>query len=106
MTFRIIVFTATIWIVLSFLCGICEGALLSGEDGATQSTLNTLANSDFASWEFAKALGKMIMFDYPTMFEGSWAMVQWIFFLPLAIGFGVMFAGFVISHIPLIGRGT
>ena len=106
MTFKWIIFTVSVWIVLSFLCGIVEGALLSGGTGETQSTLNTLMKANFASMDFWKSLGSMIVFNFPALFTGSYKMLQWIFFLPLAMAFGMMMGGFILSHIPVIGRGT
>ncbi len=105
MSFKIIVFVTTIWIVVSLICGAIEGALL-GSGGASQDVLSTLMESDFGSSSFWGALVAMITFDFPTLFQGPYAILQWVFFLPLLLAFGVMFGGFILAHIPLIGRGT
>lgn len=107
MSFKIILFTVTTWMVLSLLCGVCEGALMSTAEGAASvSNISTLAQGDFASWTFWKTIGNMITFNFPYLFTGPYVILQWVFFVPLVLAFGIMMGGFILAHIPLIGRGT
>lgn len=107
MTFKIIVFVFSTWIAMSLLCGIAEGVIVGGSGLAgTQSTLNTLMYSDFASVSFARSLGSMLIFKFPALFTSGYVMAQWLFFLAPIAAFGVMMAAFILSHIPLIGRGS
>jgi len=99
MSFKWVVLIVSIWIVLSLLGGIMEGAYVGGSE---QSTLNTLMSSRvmtstsiwgkiagvFTDGAFWDALFTMMMFRF-AMFTGEWVILQWIFFLPLLVAFVV-----------------
>jgi len=103
MSFKWLFYTVTVWTVLAFLCGLVEGAMVTA---GAQNTLNTIMQSDFASSAFWSSLADMMTFNFPALFSGSYTMLRWVFFMPLALTFGVMMGGFILSHIPIIGRGS
>lgn len=98
-----IIFIVMVWVILALLGGIIEGAYLgSGE----ASVLNTMMNAPIFTGEgnffvnaaatffdsaFWGALFTMLLFDF-AMFEGTMAIFQWLFFMPIAIGVIVSFS--------------
>jgi len=91
-----------VWVILALLGGIIEGAYLGNNE---EATLNVLMNapiftgesgffvsaaSTFFDGAFWGAIGTMLIFDF-AMFEGTMAIFQWIFFMPLAIAIFVSF---------------
>lgn len=98
------------WIVVALLVGVVEGVLVGGAyDSVTGEPeaailINQLADGGF--FERANALAHMMFFDFETVFYGAWGILQWIFFLPFAVAFAVVALGWVLSHIPVIGRGS
>ena len=121
-----IVFILMAWIVTSMLCGVAENAVIGGAidpetgDPIQTSVLNDLAQSKvltaptlgakisaaFTDGAFWSALAHIIAFQFPAIFHGSWIIFQWVFFLPFVIAFGVCMMGYIMSHIPVIGRGS
>jgi len=95
MQFKWLVLVVSIWILLALLGGIMEGAYLEGDE---QGTLNTLMSSRvmtsttflgriagiFTDGAFWGALFSILTFQF-AMFTGPWVMLQWVFFLPLAV---------------------
>ena len=107
MSFKLIVFVVTTWIVLSLLCGICEGVLLSSASGgASVANISVLMEFDIGNRDFWDTVGNMITFNFPYLFTGPYVILQCVFFLPFAVAFGIMFGGYILAHIPIIGRGT
>ena len=104
-----IILVVSIWIVLGLIGGIMEGAYMgSGEE----STLNSLMTSQvmtsttlwgrisgvFTDGQAWGALVKLVTFDL-AMFEGGWAIFQWIFFFPMAIALVLTIALAIIGAI-------
>jgi len=110
MTFKWIVFVVMGWIVVALLVGVAEGVMVGGAivsvTGAPQatSTLNSFLSGDF--FQRAGALANMVTFNFPSIFTGSWAILRWIFFIPFVTAFGIMMLGYILAHIPVIGRGS
>lgn len=104
------IFTVMSWVSLAILGGIIEKVYLGarGEVGV----LNKLANlpvftggltpaSIFRTVfnpEFWQALGTMLIFDF-AMFQGTWAIFNYIFFLPISIAMVVTFTVVAVSLI-------
>lgn len=121
-----IILVVMVWIILAVLVGVAEDAFIGGGiDPATgepiqTSVLNDLMTSktltaptlgarismSFSDDVFWSAIATMMLFDFPGIFYGSWMMLQWIFFLPLMIGFAIILGGYIMAHIPVIGRGS
>lgn len=110
MELKWIIFVLTLWIVVSLLVGVAEGVMIGGAvDPSTGEPQATSTIQDLLSGSFSErmgALGNMITFDFPSIFYGGWAILKWIFFLPFAIAFAVMTAGYALAHIPVFGRGS
>ena len=126
MAFKWIVFVLTAWIVVSLLVGVVDNAMIggtidpdTGEPTAT-SVLNDLMTSPvitnqsfgakfsavFTDTTFWSAIGTMMLFRFPSIFHGAWAILQWVFFFPFCVAFIIMMGGYIMAHIPIIGRGT
>ena len=126
MAFKWIVFVVTAWILVSLLGGVVENVVIGGAvDPATglpiqTSVLNDLMSSPvmtnqsfgakvsamFTDTQFWSAIAAMVTFNFPAIFHGAWGMLQWAFFLPFCIAFIIMMGGYIMAHIPVIGRGT
>lgn len=110
MQFKWIVFVLTAWILVAFLVGVVEGAMVGGpidvETGEPSATtvIYNLMNGSFSAR--ANAFVGMMAFHFPAIFHGGYAFFQWVFFLPFIIAFAVMMLGYILAHIPVIGRGT
>jgi hypothetical protein len=109
MSIKWAVFILMAWVIVSLLVGVAENAMLGGGVDAdtglpvTHTVLNDLATcptitahsldakivSAFTDTKFWSAIGHMITFDFPAIFNGGWVVFQWIFFLPFALGFGI-----------------
>ena len=110
MQLKWIAFVLMAWVITSLLVGVAAGALVGGTiDPHTGETLTAITINDLMHGDFftrAGALGNMMVFNFPSVFYGGWAILRWIFFIPFAAAFGVMMLGYLLAHIPIIGRGT
>jgi hypothetical protein len=112
MEFKWIVVIITIWIIVSLLVGFVEAAMLGGDidpmtgEPTQPGVLNTLMNSKITSLAFWGAVMAMATFHFPAIFYGGYVILQWIFFVPIFAAFLIMMAGYIASHIPVIGRGS
>jgi len=104
-----IVFIVMAWVVTGLLVGVAEHAMIGGGtdpdtgESLTTSVLNDLMSSKtltaptlgakiastFTDGTFWSAIGHMMLFDFPAIFHGPWVMLQWIFFMPFCIAFGM-----------------
>ena len=92
----------TLWVILSLLGGIIEYAYLgAAEESKLEVLLSPLLAESIwdkvgsmvgavVTMDWWNAVAGMLLFDY-AMFQGAWVIVQWIFFLPLAIAIIVSF---------------
>jgi len=110
MQFKWLVVIVSIWILLALLGGIMEGAYLEhGEQGHLNTIMSSKVVESTTIWgkiaglftdrSFWDALGNIIIFNF-AMFEGPWVILQWVFFLPLAV------ATLVTILLSLVGRIT
>jgi len=112
MEMKWIVLVISAWIVVSLLVGVVEGLIMGGDidpmtgESVQPGVLNTLLSAKITSLAFWGAVVNMASFHFPSIFYGEWAILQWIFFLPISIAFLIMMAGYIASHIPVIGRGS
>lgn len=126
MAFKWIVFVVTAWIVVSLLVGVVDNTMIGGAiDSETgepiqTSVLNDLVTSPvftsqtlggrfsavFTDLQFWSAVFAMITFNFPSIFYGAWVILQWVFFFPFCIAFLIMMGGYIMAHIPIVGRGT
>lgn len=103
------VFILMAWVAVALLVGVVEhtivgGGTVAGTDGeAVTSVLNDLMTSktvtaptlgakfttSFTDGTFWEAIGHMMLFDFPAVFHGGWVILQWLFFMPFCIGFGL-----------------
>lgn len=110
MQFKWIVFVLMVWILVAFLVGVVEGVMVGGpidpETGVASATtiIHDLMNGSF--FARANAFVGMMAFDFPTIFHGGYAFLKWVFFLPFVVAFAVMMLGYILAHIPVIGRGS
>lgn len=104
-----IVFILMAWVVTSLLVGVVDHAMVGGGtdpdsgEAMTTTVLNDLMTSktltaptlgakiasSFTDGQFWSAIGHMMLFDFPSVFHGGWMILQWIFFMPFCIGFGM-----------------
>lgn len=109
MQFKYIVFVLMAWVVTALLVGVAEGSIVGGAaDPVTGETASTTLEVFLTGDFFARgwAMVNMMFFNFPNLFSGGWAILQWIFFIPFSAAFGIMMAGYVLAHIPIVGRGT
>lgn len=101
--------------VIRIMCGLAEGQLYPGLEGDTlELFLGTQAQTIFepdgfftsipivGSW--LQALWNFLSWDYEVLKNGFGIYVRY-FFQALSVVWALMLAGFIISHIPVIGRG-
>jgi hypothetical protein len=105
MQLKWVVFMLTLWIVVAFMVGIAEGAMIGGmvdADGQpiTMSMIERL--TDGSVGEKVGAFLGMMRFNF-SIFDGDWAILQWIFFLPFAVAFGIFAAAYTWRAV--LGRG-
>jgi len=110
MQLKWIVFLVMLWMVVSLLVGVAEGALfggavdpVTGEPQAVSLIERAMAGS---IGERAGAFWSMLWFNFPAIFSGGWEVLRWVFLLPFSIAFGVMLTGYILAHIPVFGRGS
>ena len=90
----------TLWVLLGLMGGIIEHAYLGGDEESKLEILLAPLLAD-SIWEFLgsmvssvttmdwwSALIGMFMMNF-AMFTGVWIVVQWVFFLPLAIAVSI-----------------
>lgn len=110
MDFKWIVFVVMAWIVVALLAGVAEGSLVGGSydpdtgEPTAAGTLSSFLDGDF--FQRAGALADMMTFNFPAIFTGSWAILRWIFFIPFVTAFAVTMLGYILAHIPVVGRGS
>ena len=126
MAFKWIVFLLSAWIIVSLLVGVVENVMVGGAidpdtgESIQIGVLNTLLNSPvitnqslggkfaaaFTDTQFWGAIAAMVTFHFPAIFYGAWQTLQWVFFVPFCVAFVIMMGGYIMAHIPIIGRGT
>lgn len=88
-----------IFVIMTLLAGVVEGASIN--EGTT--TFQDLLNPSLSS-EYYNTLKTVFTFDYP-FFTGGWEILRWVVFLPLGIGVSISivtaFGSFIRS---LLGR--
>jgi len=89
-----------VWAVLSLLGGVAEGAVFG-----SNSNFAALFSSSFVSKAFWDALFSLLSFKF-VFLTGPYEIIRWLLFLPLAITLGIEFTWQLLSHIPVIGRGS
>ena len=126
MSFKWIVFVVMVWVVVSLLVGVVENAMIGGAIDAetgepiqtsvlndlmtspvfTGQTLGAKMSAVFNDEKFWGAIFSMTIFRFPAIFYGGWVFLQWVFFFPFCIAFVIMMGGWLLAHIPIVGRGT
>lgn len=109
-----LIFIISVWVTLTVLGTIMEAAWFeSGSEETIMSTLialpifteggsviGTVLSAD--AWG---ALFSIFTLDFAFLAGGA-VIIRWIIFLPIAATFSILFLFFIMSHIPVIGRGT
>jgi len=109
-----LIFIISVWVTLTVLGTIMEAAWFeSGSEETIMSTLvalpifteggsviGTILSAD--AWG---ALYNILTLNFAFLTGGA-EIVRWIIFLPIAATFTILFGFFLMSHIPVIGRGS
>ena len=109
-----LIFIFSIWITLTIIGTIMEAAWF--ESGSEETIMSSLLALPVFT-ESGSVVGTVLSADtyaalYNVMslnfafFTGGAAILRWIIFLPIALTFAILFLFFIMSHIPVIGRGT
>lgn len=111
-----LIFIFSVWIIVAILGGIIEGAYFGGGEAGIFNTLTNLplfsdegsftgkAVATFFSADSWGALFSILTFDF-AFFSGATEIFRWVFFMPFALSILISFGFFLLSHIPIIGRG-
>lgn len=97
-----LVFLSMLWVSGMLICGVVEQQFLGSSEA---SLLNTVMNFNVFSTttvfgvipipvpntEWFGAIAQMLVFDF-AIFSGTWEMVRWIIFMPIAFGIGMSVA--------------
>ena len=91
-----------LFVIMTVLAGVVEGATLSGS-GSAGTTLNALFQPSL-DMDYVNTLKTVFTFDYP-FFTGGWEILRWVIFLPFGIGvFATILVGLASFVTSLIGR--
>lgn len=109
MSIKWTVFVFMAWIIVSLLVGVVENVMIGGgvDLDSGQPVVRTVLNdlmtcptitahslgakivAAFTDSKFWSAIGHMITFDFPAIFNGGYVVFQWIFFVPFSLGFAI-----------------
>lgn len=109
-----LIFIISTWVTLTILGTIMEAAWF--ESGSEETIMSTLLALPIFT-EGGSVVGTVLsasawraLFDIMTLnfafFTGGATLIRWIIFLPVAAAFTILFGFFLLSHIPIIGRGS
>ena len=109
-----LIFIFSIWITLTIIGTIMEAAWF--ESGSEETIMSSLLALPVFT-EGGSVIGTVMSADtyaaiYSAMslnfafFTGGTVIIRWLVFLPIAVTFSILFLFFIMSHIPVIGRGT
>ena len=93
--------------MLTLLSGILEGAYLEGDE---TSTIRDFLRMDWANplvlpGQLIGNLNKVLWFDY-AFFDGEWAILRYIFFLPISIGVVISYGALLVQAAIVAIRGV